>query len=506
MFLWSVTFLKYWLEKKMSNNNSITLIHHPTVALKISGFDKSNYAEFTESGVYLGNIYRKIMPASLTRVAKVIEDNIDYEAKILDIRLAGYDKADTFRTIDWEGYKIEVQRIGEYFDYADEDIINSEWLGLSSHFTFESGVIKDLISHAKKVNPKIKIMVGGADVRVRSQDYLNFGADLAFLGDFNPKDITNFDGKPRIADIYRHPFNELNSPSFHKLDNICDYTDSHDGPTPTGVTAPIGFIYFTRGCPRECDFCESRRTGHESLDIDSSVEMLSNYHKAGIRTVNIVDDNLLLSMRTPKGRENLIAIFGYMREKGFAWEFPNGLEVGLLKNGVVDEELMSTLFSHTVIDDKIIGAYRLYVPVETFDERNHYRKLKPIEDQNRIINFVAELQLPEVDFGIVLPPNATEETFLHIEQGYTQIKKILNHKGKTRARYSVFHLIPIAEFRNMKTKYSVYDFPEGWNFHFPVYDGENFSARELFERKLGVIKKVDPENYFNMAKGQYRYS
>ncbi|HMK06649.1 MAG TPA: hypothetical protein VK476_03910, partial [Flavobacterium sp.] len=410
--------------------------------------------------------------------------------------MAGYDKTTTFKTFDWEGFEVEIQRIGEIFDFANEEIASSEWLGFSSHFTFESGVVRDFIAHARKINPKIKVMVGGADVRVRSEEYITFGADLAFTGDFDPKEITKFDGKPRIVDSYKHPFDKLISPAFHKLENLADYTDSHDGPPPNGVTTPIGFIYFTRGCPRECDFCESRQTGYEVLDVSSSIDMIENYYKAGIRTLNIVDDNLLFSINSRNHREHLIAIFAYMKQKGFAWEFPNGLEIGLLKNGQVDHELMRALFSHTINEKrKIIGAYRLYVPIETFDERAHYRKLKPLEDQNNIINFLAKLELPEVDFGIVLPPDATELTFSHIEQGYSQIKNLLRHTSKTKARYAIFHLIPIAQFRNMPTKYSVSDFPEGWNFHFPVYDGKHFTARELFERKLNVIKNIDFQNY-----------
>lgn len=490
----------------MSISNPITLIHHPTVALKISGFDKLKYREFANAGIYLGNIYRKIMPASLTRVASIIEENLDCETKILDVRLAGYNKSETYKIIDWEGYKVEAQRIGESFEYANQEILSSEWIGLSSHFTFESGIIKDLIAHAKKINPKIKIMVGGADVRVRPDDYLSFGADLVFLGDFNPKSLKNFDGKPKIVDIYRHSFEELTAPAFHKLNDINEYSDSHDGPTPTGVSKPIGFIYFTRGCPRECNFCESRQTGYEGIDLGHSIALLDNYYKAGIRTLNIVDDNLLLAIRNPKKREELIALFGYMREKGFAWEFPNGLEIGLLINGKIDEKLMSTLFSHTIKDNKIVGAYRLYVPVETFDERNYYRKLKPIEEQNKIIKFVTELELPELDFGIVLPPSATQKTFSHIREGYLQIRKSISDKSKTKGRYAIFHLIPIALFRSMTTKYNVYDFPEGWNFHFPVYDGENFSAKELFERRLDLTKEIDIHNYYNMVNGEYVYS
>jgi len=78
--------------------------------------------------------------------------------------------------------------------------------------------------------------------------------------------------------------------------------------------------------------------------------------------------------------------------------------------------------------------------------------------------------------------------------------------GNTKARYAVFHLIPISLYRGMKTKYTVEAFPEGWNFYFPVYDGKNFTARELFERRLDVVRDIDPANLDSMVAGSYDYA
>jgi hypothetical protein len=113
--------------------------------------------------------------------------------------------------------------------------------------------------------------------------------------------------------------------------------------------------------------------------------------------------------------------------------------------------------------------------------------------------------LPEIDFGVVLPPSANEETFSATRDGYLHVKDIVESNGGTKARYAVFHLIPIALFRSMKTKYTVEDFPEGWNFYFPVYDGPHLSARQLFERRLKLIKEIDLSNFRSMQFGQYSY-
>lgn len=491
----------------MTVRQIITLIHHPTVALRVHGFSASEFPELADSGAYLGNIYRKIMPPSLPRVASVLEKYLDADVRILDLRIAGSDHEETMKTIGWEGYDIEVTRIGAPFAYARAAIEASDWVGFTSHFTYESGVVKDLIAYAKQVKPSVKVMVGGADVKARPADYLAFGADLVSVGDLDPNDVASHT-VPRIAALYRHDFHDLITPAFEKLEHLADYSESHDGPVPAGVPHPIAFPYFTRGCPRECDFCESRRTKFEALDLDASLTMLQHYSKLGVTTINFADDNLLLAAATKDGRARTLELFRTLRSMQFAWEFPNGLEIGrFMQDGRIDEELMFEMFSHErdPRTGRLVGGYRVYIPVETFDHRDSYKKLKPIDDQNRIISLIAASGLPEMNFGVVVPPDATPETFERIREGYTDLRDLVHAAGAVRARYAVFHLIPISLFRDMKTKYSVEDFPEGWNFYFPVYDGAHMSARELFERRLRLLQHIDPANYESMQSGQYSY-
>jgi hopanoid C-3 methylase len=494
----------------MIRRETIALVHLPTVALKVKGFTDPQFAMFADSGAYLGNVYRRIIPPSLPRIAAVIEAELPAEAAILDIRAADHRREETYKEVDWEGYVVEARRVGGAFELADDLVSDCDWLGLSSHFTFESDVVRQFIAHARQINPAVKIMVGGADVKARPRDYLRFGADLAFLGDFQPTAFEGYDGTPTIVPEQRYPFRKLTTPAFDKLEQLGNYDESHDGPVPDGVGSPIAFTYLTRGCPRECDFCESRRTRFEVLDFESCVTMLEHYRRAGIQTLNFADDNLLLAAAKPDTREQLLALFQVMRDLEFAWEYPNGLEIGRLidKDGELDEELMETMFSHTVAPHtgKLIGAYRVYVPVETFDRRHEYRKLKPLELQNKILRWLARAGLIEIDFGVVLPPSADGETFKNIQRGYSEIREIITEGGETKARYAVFHLIPISLYRGMKTKYSVDAFPEGWNFYFPVYDGDNFSARELFERRLEVVQEVDPANFESMLVGRYDYA
>lgn len=479
----------------------IGLIQLPTLALKLRGY--------LDSAIFLNNVYAKVMPASLLRVASVIKKELREEVTILDLRMLDPKRKEFYKSFNWEGYVIECYRVGASFEKADELIISSDVIGISSHFSFESGIVKDFIEYAKKKNPKIKIMIGGADVKARPQEYVGFGADLVFVEDFNPEEFRNATFTKQIGMYYRHPLGKLSEPSFELLPKLKEYSDSHDGPVPAGVPFPIGFIYFTRGCPRNCDFCETRLSRYEPFDFETTVNMLNFYMKSGVKTLNIVDDNLLILAAGETGRKKIIALFEKTLKMGFSWEFPNGLEVGqLARTGELDLKLFNSLFCREKLsNNQLIGAYRLYFPIETFDERNKYLKLKQLDSQNKIIEALAEIQIPEIAFGVIIPPTANQKTFDTIKSEYLKIKDIVKSKsfGKTKARYGVFHLIPISTYRSMGTKYSIQSYPELWNFYTPAYDGQIFSAKELFDKRMEMAKEIDFQNYQTMIKGKYGY-
>jgi len=477
----------------------LTLINHPTPCFTL--LKKEAGAE----PLYLGNVYRRTMPVSLARVASILEASLGIDVDILDLKALDPANEIAYKTVDLGDRIATVKRAGAAFERAREAIARSDWVGLSNHFTFESGIIRDLIAYCRHVKPGIKILVGGADAKARPDFYVACGADIVFRGDVDPRALQNHDwSAPKIVPDYRVPFEDLTRPALHKLEPLGFYTDSHDGPVPQGVGTPVGFIYFTRGCPRECDFCESRRTRFEALPIDAAVSMLEHYKAHNIHTLNFSDDNLLLLKR-----DYLLELFATMRRMGFAWEFPNGLEIGRFMRGTeLDHELVAHVFQNGVDADsgRYVGAYRVFVPVETFDHRADYKKLKSIAVQNRIIEEILKTGIPEINFGVVLGPSADEAAFSDIRRGYQAIKSLVQRTSRAKARYSVFHLILIALFRSMNTNFSPDDFPEGWNFYFPVYDGHHFTAMQLFDRRVEVLRQIDLSVDQTMKTGVYAYA
>lgn len=478
----------------------ITLFQLPTVGLELRGL--------AGSPIFTGNIYSRILPASLTRVASVIKQVLRDEVRIVDLRVTEPHRQEPYKVFQWEGFTITAMRIGAAFENADIVIRISQFIGLSCHFAYEFQVARDFMAHAKRVNPSVRIVVGGADAIIRPGAYRRAGADVVCVeNNANPwlfsKDGLANQNPCRLRDVAVRP-------ALDKLDHLAQYTDSHDGPVAEDIPMPIGFTYFSRGCSRECAFCDMRRTAYEVLDLDACLAMLDHYKRAGIRTINIIDDNLLLWTKRPRGREELMKVFDRMRWLGFVWEFPNGLEIGLLldRQGRIDYPLLQTLFcggtDHHI--GERVGAYRLYFPVETFTGRAKYKKLLIDKDQRRVLEALLGMGIPEITFGIIIFPNASEASFRTVGEGYRELRKVVEESGTTKARYGIFHLIPIGKYRNMPTKYSLTDFPEGWNFYTPVYDGTNFSARELFLRRLQLTAEVDPINYSALLQGRYAYS
>jgi len=477
----------------------IILINHPTVSFALEEHGG------TKDVLYLGNSYKYAMPISLVRVATILESKLGIDADIFDMKASPFARNEVYKEVDFGLRNALISRVGINIEMIDEIVEGYDAVGFSNHFTYESGIVRELIQRCRTKHPKIKILAGGADVKARPHFYINAGADMAFVGDINIDAIRDNDwSSPTIVPAYRYPFEGLSKPDFSKLSDVSIYTDSHDGPVPEAVTEPVGFAYFTRGCPRECDFCESRRTKFEALPIEAAFDMLDHYVASGIKTINFSDDNFLLLKRP-----YLESLLGKMRELGFAWEFPNGLEIGrFIPKGELDRDLVDLIFgNHT--DPQTgnhVGAYRAFIPVETFDARDNYKKLKPVEDQNAVINAIADNGIPEINFGVVLAPDSTDETFMAIEDGYMGIRRVLDNYPNLKSRFSIFHLIPIALHRGMNTLYSAEEFPEGWNFYFPIYDGKNFSSMELFEKRIDTIMRVDPAAQETMRTGIYNYA
>jgi hypothetical protein len=123
------------------------------------------------------------------------------------------------------------------------------------------------------------------------------------------------------------------------------------------------YIEMQRGCNRGCEFCSAAKTEFDRLKTETIRQQIDNFLDDGVGLFMFTDDNVLL--RRPQELEE---IFGYLRDKQTAWEFPNGVEFGLLGFGAEGHDpkhsLTDRLFWNTRTADTFAGCQRVLLPVE----------------------------------------------------------------------------------------------------------------------------------------------
>ncbi|MBU0760671.1 MAG: hypothetical protein KJ858_03200 [Nanoarchaeota archaeon] len=247
---------------------------------------------------------------------------------------------------------------------------------ISSLFTAGAASTAQTMGAIKKHNPNSILLIGGRDAQYMPDWYLQRGADAVFLGQaeglVGKVTIALLNGRPvsfpgvatpnsigglgeiKIVDRARLKnlgVNSLNKSSttisrntsleqeiFPDFDKniLSEYSESCDGALPPGVTGSVMWYQTSVGCPRSCDFCPSARNPYFSLSANRVDRMLEHYKNAGIRTILSAEDNFLARLldKSRQGEQEpeqeIVDIMKLIRSHGFAHEFSNGLEVGLL--------------------------------------------------------------------------------------------------------------------------------------------------------------------------------
>jgi radical SAM superfamily enzyme YgiQ (UPF0313 family) len=487
---------------------NILLIAGPAVKLKIGSV---NLAACRTS-------YPKISQLIL---AAIIEKEVpNAKIQILDMKLAGSTNEVKFKEINYGLNKIDVYRVGQDFSEIKDKVRQSNAILFTNNFTHEAGVVGDLIEFCKKVNPKAKIFVGGADASVKSK-YINRqayfysrGADCVAAGDGEimlPELLKKQSRKEnlKLLDLDSVPF-----PSFDSVD-LSSYTESPEGPLPKGIKPPFMYLETSRGCTQMCDFCATpftkgryRFMSHERIE-----ETLRYYKSAGIKNLLLCEDNILSRLDVPNGRENVLDWFNYMRKNGFVWEFSNGIELGkLTKDGAMDEELITTLFSY----NSSTGCYRTYIPLERLDTPA-YRKLKPFKTEKEILATIVHQKVPRFNIGVIIGnPKESQKSLKIIEKRLNEIMTLVSQEsaGKATAYANIFLHTPLPGsldydrfLQEGRLAFDINKTPELFNFYTSVINGDTFSCYEMTELRKKMALRINGEEAFKIWQqtGKYHY-
>lgn len=478
----------------------ITLIHCPAVKLTIDG---SN----------VGAVRTHFPKISQLMLAAIIEHNFpDARVRIVDMKTLASREV-KYKEIPYGNKTIEVYRVGTPFSEIEDLISSSDALIFTSNFTQEAGVIGDLIEFGKRVNPQVKVWVGGSDAMVqrgevdRHRYFYERGADYIAEGD---GEITLPDlmrGQTPARNPILSDFDHAPDPALH-LVNLHDCIESHEGGLPAGVTPPLMYLETSRGCRQSCDFCSTPFTkGKYRYMSQQRIErVLQHFLDYGIRTLLLIEDNILSRLDLPEGRAEVLRWFATMREKNFVWEFANGVEIGKLeKDGVLDEELIEAMFGY----DGKAGCYRSYIPLERIDVADlPYRKLKAFDVQKHILLSIARKGTALLNLGVII--GNPEESATSLSRTETKMIELKNDildcsAGRTFAFANIFLHIPICgtnDYRRFhregRLAYDIDIHPELYNFYTSIIRGENFSYTDLTEIRRDMASRINGHSLMDL--------
>lgn len=487
---------------------NVTLIHCPAVKLTVDGNNlgavRTHYPKISQ--LMLAAIIERDFPDVSVRVV---------DMKTLDGRVVKY------KEIPYGGKTMEAYRVGLPFSELEETIGSSDALIFTSNFTQEAGVIGDLMEYAKGVNPAVKVWVGGSDAMVkrgevdRQRYFYSRGADHVAAGDGEVTLPELIRGRACPHDTTIPDFDRVPEPALHLAD-LRDYTESHEGGLPAGVPTPLMYLETSRGCRQSCDFCSTPFTkGRYRYMSQQRIERtLRHCRDFGVRTLLLIEDNILSRLDLPGGREEVLSWFAAMREQGFLWEFANGVEIGKLESGgVVDEELIEMMFGY----DGSAGCYRSYIPLERIDVSDDppYRKLKAFDVQKRILLSIARQGVALLNLGVIIGnPEESPDSLRRTEMRMTSLKDdILDFTGGGTFAFANFFLhIPICgtnDYRRFhkerRLSFDIDAHPELYNFYTSIIRGDHFSYQDLTEIRRDMADRVNGHDLMDvwMRGGKY---
>ncbi len=299
----------------------------------------------------------------------------------------------------WEEVKRSIQ------DY------NPSVIGLTvKSQNFTSGTIVAKI--AKKINPDIKILVGGAHSTMNGKKVFDSNyIDFACIGEGENTISELLNALEKDLDL-----NKVSGLMFRDNENIIStkprsYIDDLDSLDFALTHAPkvlkdfekypkraFGYIFGSRGCPYACTFCESKAMWTRKVRYRSPeniIEELKLMQKFGIKEVNFDDDTFGIS------KKNIKKINKLMHDELPNMTYTCETVVQLAK----DEEVVK--------DMKYGGCTGTYVGIES-GNNEMLKSIKKTQTTDECIAAMRNLQKHGIDshaFIMVGFPNETEETF-----------------------------------------------------------------------------------------------
>lgn len=487
---------------------AVALVEVPAVDVEFSG------ASLLEDFTLNHPKYQQLLLIANLRQAADVDANV----KFVDLKAGGERQRTHYGEIDYCGQQLDLWRVGTPFEHVDDELQTADVVGISANFTVERSMVVQTIDHLRTRRRPPLIVVGGHDATADPSFYLKRGADLCVMGegetalqeivravanDESPAvsgTITRADGFARRADRRRpNQYSELTFPGLELL-RASQFDQSPDGPFPPNVSPRIMSLETSRGCPEACSFCDvSFIVGrHRPIPFEMLVERVQVLKAAGIRTIQVIDDNLLYrtlpSYEGQQGRQTILDLFRMLFEQGFAWEFFNGFQLALFeRDGRVDAELIDTLYRSGRDGPHHVGCFRSYMPLDkvTPFEMSLLSKLKPLPVAEAVVSAIARSGVPSVVLGFVIgnireTPQSLDETARCAEEFANLV--VRSSGGRTVPAVLPLCSVPLPgtpDFRDFHDQivFPPDRFPELYNIFVSVLRNDHFTPLELMQRR-----------------------
>ncbi|MBI5228419.1 cobalamin B12-binding domain-containing protein [Candidatus Micrarchaeota archaeon] len=422
--------------------------------------------------------------------------------------------------------------VGDGMDRVHE-LEGFDIIGITSNFTAESAGVIRVIERIRQINNNAILLVGGRDANARPEFYRNAGADIVALGDSDAS-FPNFVcdtvmGKRIMLTplelLNSQPFRGLPQHDFSLLPNLHRYRESGSGyffkETKKRKRPKVAYIELSRGCDRDCNFCDSRLTKRKNFEIEFIKENIRNHKRNGVGILLFSDDNLLQWLNSPNGEKELIELFEFLRAEGMAWEFSVGLEVGRFfdTNGKLRKELLEAMFWNNGDPENWQGAFRTLIPLENPQStERRYKKLRSWEDEMLVMEAIVRMGIPQINIGIMLGwPEENWQSVNLIRTKYLEIRKMVEGANARQdlvvsgTNLSLFCVMPLPNtplhdemIGQGRIVYPIEEHPELVNIFTSVIRGDHFRPEEITDIRMNLINGAGSEQPEGKVKFQGR--
>jgi magnesium-protoporphyrin IX monomethyl ester (oxidative) cyclase len=351
------------------------------------------------------------LPLGLCYIAAVLEKN-NYEVKIIDCVIEDYKNiehigGDIFRVgLSWNNLKKKIK------------MLNPDIVGISCSFTIQSFNAFKVAEIAKKVNPDLKVVMGGIHpsslpkevLRNKNVDYVIIGeGEYSFLELVRKlekgKSPSSIDGLGFKSDkhIKINPktkfiknIDELPFPARHLLP-VKEYFKA--GGRAFHIKSKKNMSIITsRGCPFNCKFCSIHCLWgynwrpHSPERVINEIKYLIDAYD--VEEISFEDDNMILD------RRRFIKICEGIAPFGIKWCTPNGIRADAL-----DFELLKIM--------KNSGCYSLNLAIEHGDLHILNEVMNKKLDLKRVrktVNYCKRLGIHTFGYFVIGMPGETKKT------------------------------------------------------------------------------------------------